>query len=241
MAASVKHSALSNEQYTPSYIVEPAREVLGHFDLDPASSEIANRCVRAEQIFTAADGERTFEEDWFGRVFLNPPGGQKLVLKGSGQGSNPAIFWAKLMYEWWHEENVEAAIFVGFTMEVLGTTQSVERFPLAQFPLCFPKTRICFDALRVERIEQLEKRLSRTKKEKDQLALKSKIAELQASSDDVVSGGEPPHGNVIALVPPREERHTGHDTKGRPWVSWGGPTVDKFQDVFSEVGYVRIW
>ena len=240
MASSVKHSALSNEQYTPQYIVEPAREVLGRFDLDPASSQVANRCVRASKIYTAADGNATFDDDWHGRVFLNPPGGQRMIVKGTGFGSNPALFWAKLMFEWWERKTVEAAIFVGFTMEVCTTTQGVEEFPLAQFPLCYPRSRIAFDALREERIEQLEKQLSKTRAEATKLALSEKIQELQASTDDVVSGGQPPHGNVIALVPPREERFSGRSETGRPWVAWGGPTGDRFQDVFSEVGYVRI-
>lgn len=240
MAASVKHSVLSNEKYTPEHIVEAARLVLGHFDLDPATSEIANRRVRAEKIFTAEDGDATFEEDWHGRVFLNPPGGQRLVIHGSGLGSNPAIFWAKLMYEWWHEKTVEAAIFIGFTMEVCTTTQSIFEFPLAEFPLCYPKARICFDELRKERIGQLEARMAKVQKEADKLALRKKIERLQSSTEEIVSGGEPPHGNVIALVPPREERFSGLSMTGRPWVGWKGPTIDKFQDVFSEVGYVRI-
>ncbi|MDU8946116.1 DUF3102 domain-containing protein [Ovoidimarina sediminis] len=43
------------EWYTPGPIIEKARAVLGGFDLDPATSVIANRVVQAEQIFIVED------------------------------------------------------------------------------------------------------------------------------------------------------------------------------------------
>lgn len=59
------------ERYTPAYYIEKAREVLGGIDLDPASSEYAQRTVRATQYFTVEDDG--LSRDWHGRVWLNPP------------------------------------------------------------------------------------------------------------------------------------------------------------------------
>lgn len=67
----VNRGPSSNEWRTPKVIVEAAREVLGHIDLDPASSPGANETVRASRIFTAE--ENGLENIWFGRVWMNPP------------------------------------------------------------------------------------------------------------------------------------------------------------------------
>jgi len=59
------------ERYTPGFYIEKAREVLGAIDLDPASSEYAQRTVRAGTYFTVDDDG--LSRDWCGRVWLNPP------------------------------------------------------------------------------------------------------------------------------------------------------------------------
>src|SRR5689334_22708338 len=122
VAANSKHSAQTNEQYTPVDIIERARFVLARFDLDPASSPVANRRVQATKIYTEADGAETFRVPWEGRVWMNPPGGTKPVLPGAELKSNPALFWEKLVYDW-DQGSVHCAIVLGFTLEVLQTTQ----------------------------------------------------------------------------------------------------------------------
>jgi len=154
---SVKHSSETNEQYTPERIVELAREVMGGIDLDPASSELANARVRAARIFTEADGERALEEPWEGKIWLNPPGGQTPVAKVAGLRSNPSIFWAKLMLEWEYEEAAECALVLGFTMEVLQSSQRISP-TMAEFPFCIPRQRIAFDIPKDEKVRQLQER-----------------------------------------------------------------------------------
>jgi hypothetical protein len=61
------------ERYTPSYYIEAARSVLGEIDLDPATSEIAQRTVKAAKYFTAKSKPDGLKRDWHGRVWLNPP------------------------------------------------------------------------------------------------------------------------------------------------------------------------
>jgi ParB family chromosome partitioning protein len=66
-----------NEWYTPAADVDLARAVLGSIDLDPATSEQANETVRAERIFT--QDENGLEQEWHGRVWLNPPYAQPAI------------------------------------------------------------------------------------------------------------------------------------------------------------------
>ena len=43
------------EYYTDPRIIEAARRVMGGIDLDPASSQLANRTVKAEMFFSLQD------------------------------------------------------------------------------------------------------------------------------------------------------------------------------------------
>ena len=61
----------SVESYTPAWIVEIARDVMGGIDLDPASCERANQTVQAKRYFSREDNG--LGKEWAGRVWLNPP------------------------------------------------------------------------------------------------------------------------------------------------------------------------
>lgn len=78
MTAHVANNSGNNEWYSPTEVVEAARRVLGGFDLDPASSEIANQRVRAAKVFTAFDNGLL--QRWpIGRIWMNPPYAQPLI------------------------------------------------------------------------------------------------------------------------------------------------------------------
>lgn len=61
-----------DDYYTNERIITAARNVCGHFDLDPASHPVANdRFIQAKRIFTIYDNGLTHA--WFGNVWCNPP------------------------------------------------------------------------------------------------------------------------------------------------------------------------
>lgn len=61
----------NTEYYTDPKILEKARQVLGHIDLDPASSPIANQKVGAAHYFTEKDDG--LKQVWSGNVWMNHP------------------------------------------------------------------------------------------------------------------------------------------------------------------------
>ena len=112
------------EYYTPPFIVEAARAVLGTIDLDPASSPLANLTVRARHIFTLADDG--LSQPWHGNVWMNHPFGRE---------RNP--IWVNNLCTEYTSDNVRAACCITFAA-------TSERWfqPLLDYPLCFlhPRT-----------------------------------------------------------------------------------------------------
>lgn len=137
----VQHSSESAEHASPPEVVGHALRTLGGIDLDPASCELANTVVEADVYFDLADDG--FNRDWFGRVFVNPPGGlcdatgrpvypkTKKRLGCSETGacglppghahrgvtSSAKAWWFKLLREV-YAGRVSAAYFVGFSLEL---------------------------------------------------------------------------------------------------------------------------
>lgn len=130
-----QHSAATPEHYTPPAYVEAARAVMGAIDLDPATTAAVNdSTVRARKFFTRADDGLSWP--WRGRVWMNPPGG---VTRGR---SNQAIWWDKLAREYL-AGYVEQAVFLGFSIEILATSQDSELW-IGELPFCVPRQRIEF-------------------------------------------------------------------------------------------------
>jgi len=130
-------SSASNEWYTPDHIVDAARQVLGGFDLDPASCELANEVVMAGSYYTIEDDG--LSQPWHGRVWLNPPYG-----RDEGQ-SNQGRWSAKLLDEYGAGNVAEAILLVN------AVTDRSWFHPFWGHAICFCYSRIRFYAPDVEK------------------------------------------------------------------------------------------
>lgn len=72
----VSDAAQVQDYYTPAEIIDAARTAMGGIDLDAASHYLANRQHRIPEYFHT--GRSAFSNDWYGRVWLNPPFGDNL-------------------------------------------------------------------------------------------------------------------------------------------------------------------
>lgn len=125
-------SSKSNEWYSPSEVVEPARVLFGGIiDLDPASCEEANEVIQAVTFYTKEqDG---LSMPWFGSMWLNPPYG-----KDDNHKSNAGRWTRHLIHEYSIEHIDQAVTLVNAAIGRIWFNE------LWQFPICFPYKRIQF-------------------------------------------------------------------------------------------------
>jgi len=121
----VSNNSGENEWYTPALYIEAARAAMGGIDLDPATSEVANRTVQASTYFTAQDDG--LAQPWpIGRIWMNPPYAQPLM----GQ------FAEKMAQE--VERGSESVVLVNNATE----TVWFQRMASVCSAICFPRSRI---------------------------------------------------------------------------------------------------
>lgn len=122
----VANNSGNNEWYTPAEYIEAARSAMGSIDTDPASSEIANRIVKAAVFYTAESSG--LEQKWTGNVWLNPPYASDLIGK----------FIDKLIAE--RQNFRQAIVLVNNATE----TEWFNRLISVASAVCFPKSRVKF-------------------------------------------------------------------------------------------------
>jgi ParB family chromosome partitioning protein len=124
----VAQNSGENEWYTPPQFIESARLVMGGIDTDPASSEIANRTVKAGQFFSKEDNG--LRQTWSGNVWMNPPYAQPLMTN----------FAEAITYKFNQGEIKQGMVLVNNATE----TQWFQRMASVASAVCFPKTRVRF-------------------------------------------------------------------------------------------------
>ena len=122
----VSYNSGNNEWYTPKEFIEAATAVMGCIDLDPASSEIANKTVGAKHIYTIEDNGLV--KPWFGNVWLNPPYASDLIGK----------FAEKLVDEL---KNIKQAIVL---VNNATETEWFYTMVVQATAICFPRSRVKF-------------------------------------------------------------------------------------------------
>ena len=126
--AHVSHNSGNNEWYTPKEYIEAARLVMGTIDTDPASSEIANKTVKATRYHTAEEDGLSW--DWDGNVWMNPPYSQPLIGE----------FCDKLLTDFNIGMVVNAIVLVNNATD----TKWGQSLISSAAAVCFPKGRIRF-------------------------------------------------------------------------------------------------
>lgn len=124
----------SNSWYTPTVYTDMVREVMGEIELDPFSSKMANKHVKAKRYFD--EKSNAFKKVWFkdkGRVFMNPPYGRKVI------DASIDIF----LENWNNKSILQAVVLVNNATE----TKWFQSLLRSANSICMPERRISFEAV----------------------------------------------------------------------------------------------
>jgi len=116
----------SFDWYTPIKCINSAREVMGSIDIDPASSDTAQKKIKANKYYTRETNG--LDKKWTGNVWLNPPYSMPEIK----------LFIDKLLVEY-ESGNVKQAIVL-----TNNSTDTQWFHSLSKFPFCLTKGRLSF-------------------------------------------------------------------------------------------------
>jgi hypothetical protein len=205
-------SSASNEWYTPSRYLDLVRQVFqDEIDLDPFSSEAANKIVRARRYFTKE--QDAFTQDWTCKnLFTNPPYGKV------GNDSQAGIACAAVVAGYWSKVIPEAIILVN------SCTGSKWFQPLFDWTVCFVNHRIHYEVPPLEDglswadvLDCILERKSETSHERLRSKLSGKT--LEQLIEFYCAQNQPAKDNVFVYL---------------------GPKWKEFTEVFGTIGRVRI-
>jgi hypothetical protein len=178
------HTADSCRWYTPPDIVEPARDLLGGIDLDPASDEAANRIVRASTIYTIDNDGLAPENPWARivagtRVWLNPP-------------TPPRRWWQRF------EDEVERGVYLAYSIEQLQQSQLWTVGGMPAHRLCIPDRRIRFLRRADDAVAAYGKLAEKRPLKATELREVERLRELPG--DTLVAGDAPAHASALVGI-----------------------------------------
>jgi len=120
-------SSDSDAWFTPERILTPVRAILGAIDLDPCSTEEAQRNVGARHYYTEADDGLSQPWGPSESIYMNPPYGRTIGL------------WTDRLIRAYHSGEVEQALAL-----LPGRTDTDWFTPLFAYPICFVHGRLTF-------------------------------------------------------------------------------------------------
>lgn len=132
------------ELITNADLAAAAHELMGHIDLDVASSGFANEYVHAKNYFTPSD-DGLNDQEWFGKVYLFPPSGTYYFDKKNERWkmtracsptltSSHAVWFRRLFKAWFHNE-IEEGLYFSNCPDMFRYEQR-----LFDFPVCILKS-----------------------------------------------------------------------------------------------------
>lgn len=128
-ATLINQTSGDQEWYTPESIIETVRLFYGGWiNLDPASSETANKIVRANSFFSKSDDG--LQQDWFAKVWVNWP---------FGRIENP--LWVKKIIHEFTTSEYRACHVTDICCICYACTSEAWFQPLAAWPQCFVTPR----------------------------------------------------------------------------------------------------
>lgn len=210
----------TNEHYTDPEIIDKCRLVVGDFDVDPFSCELANRDVRAKTYYTKPEDPNRgggFDLPWNGVFFCNPPGGK---WKGMG---NQKRAWHRAMNEY-EAGRSKGGVYICFSMEFLQVVQEPEgeqvilsvtrRMLPHHFPILYPARRLRY---------RTDKLPGPTEKYPDRKPTPKQIEDMERTG--LCFGESPTHASCIILVPNPDDQ---------------ARQIDLFCAVFSSIGEIVV-
>jgi len=128
LPAHVSYNSGENEWYTPKEYADAADKTMGGIHLDPASSDKANKIIKADKYYTKETNG--LKHKWQGNVWMNPPYSQPLIKE----------FIDKLIDGINCEDIKQACVLVNNATETLWFQALLQRCSV----VCFLKGRIKF-------------------------------------------------------------------------------------------------
>lgn len=140
---------------------------------------------------------------------LEQPWGGRVFLNPPGGKGLVQSFWRKLVREFAVMKRVEQAIWIGYSLEQLQTLQNAATLTPLHFPMCVPSKRVAFIENEAKQRARIEKM---TEYNRVNAAIGGKLRRVSETADS------PSHANYITYM---------------------GPHVERFREVFGAFGAVR--